>query len=89
MIVKVRRRGDPRSPTNTGPQLTPIRTSKSAVSSTMVRTVRSIRSSSSSDAVGAPAARMIFPPSATMSVAIQWTPLSRAAPATIEASRCK
>ena len=70
-----------------GPRLTPIRTGIGGrLGLTIERRVSSIRSSSSPSACGVPAARMILPPSRSMSVPRKVTPCASAALWAVEIS---
>ena len=86
ITVKDRRVGEPRSPTNTGPAFTPMRRSRSGISSRTNAVARSIRSSSSPSESGAPAVRINLPPSGYTSLPSQCTPNSASAAATVAAS---
>ena len=88
MIVYVRRYSGPMFPANTGPRFTPSRTANRRRRSTISCSVRSMRSSSSPTAAGAPAARMILPPSRSTSDPRNVTPLRSAASCTSHTNSC-
>ena len=64
---QTRRAGSPMSALNTGPRLTPARTSSGQSRPTTSLSAWSIRSSSSGEATGAPALRISLPPSRSTS----------------------
>ena len=85
----MRRKRAPTSPAKTRPRAVPIRSGSSLVRSPIPRAVRRMRSSSSPAVSGAPATRIILPPSASMSVSRNVTPCSsatRCAPVTSSSS---
>ena len=83
LIEYVRRNAGPKSPANTPPLLTPIRSGSAPGRSRTRRQASSIRSSLEPPLVGAPATSMILPPSASMSVSKNVTPCRSQASCTL------